>query len=86
MTIGKKIGVCFASIVGLCLVVGAVGWVTLNAMGSHLDRAIGVTAKKVELAGEIRVSALTFRLQNRGMQLFSTINAPEQFRVPQLKC
>jgi methyl-accepting chemotaxis protein len=78
MTIGRKIGVCVGTLVVLCFVVGAVGWVSISALGNHLDKAVGSTARKIELAGEMKVNVLTFRLQERGMLLFSMINSADQ--------
>lgn len=69
---------CVGSVVALCFAVGSVGWVAINALGDHLDKAVGVTARKIELTGELKVSVFTFRLQERGMLLFSTINAADQ--------
>lgn len=78
MTIGKKLGICIGTLVFVCLGIGAVGWVSITALGSRLDTSVGVTTHKIELAGDMKVRVFTFRLQERGMLLFSTINAADQ--------
>jgi methyl-accepting chemotaxis protein len=78
MTIGKQIGFCLGGIMTACAVVGAVGWGYVNALGNSLDQATAVTARKIELSGKLTASVFTFRLQERGILLFSYIKADQQ--------
>lgn len=78
MTIGKKIGVCVGASLALSVVVGGVAWFSVSALGRRLDEAIDVTARKLEITSDLRANVFTFRLQERGMLLFSHVNSPEQ--------
>jgi methyl-accepting chemotaxis protein/methyl-accepting chemotaxis protein-1 (serine sensor receptor) len=61
-----------------CVVVVAAGWWCVTALGDHLGKTIEVSARQAELAGEIKAQVLTFRLQERGMLLFTHIKADAQ--------
>ena len=63
---------------GACALVGLTGWWYVSALGKHLDRAITQTAASIELAGNLKADVFTFRLQERGILLFSYIKAAEQ--------
>jgi methyl-accepting chemotaxis protein/methyl-accepting chemotaxis protein-1 (serine sensor receptor) len=78
MAIGKKIGLSVSAVVGLCIVIGAVSWFSVSALGNRLDQAINSTSRNIELLGELKINVYTFRLQERGMLLFSHIDAPDQ--------
>jgi methyl-accepting chemotaxis protein len=78
MTIGRKLGVCVGAMIGLAGALGAAGWFYVNALGDQLDESIGVTTRKIELAADLKTNVYAFRLQERGMLLFSYINAAEQ--------
>jgi methyl-accepting chemotaxis protein len=78
MTIGKQIGLGLGGIVAACGIVGVAGWEAVNALAARLDESIQVSARQIELAGELTVSVFTFRLQERGMLLFSHIKAQQQ--------
>lgn len=78
MTIGKKLMTGLGSIALICATLAVASWFSVVSLGDHLEQATGPTATKMALASKIRSSVLTFRLQERGMLLFSTINAPEQ--------
>ncbi|HUB82833.1 MAG TPA: methyl-accepting chemotaxis protein [Bryobacteraceae bacterium] len=73
MTIGKQIGLSIGGMVTACLLVGGVGWWYISALGDRLDQAYKVSGRQAELAGELKAQVLTFRLQNRGLLLFSHI-------------
>jgi methyl-accepting chemotaxis protein/methyl-accepting chemotaxis protein-1 (serine sensor receptor) len=62
----------------ICATAGFAAWLCLNGLTNRLDAAVGVESRKTELSGDLRASVLTFRLQERGMLLFSHINAPAQ--------
>jgi methyl-accepting chemotaxis protein/methyl-accepting chemotaxis protein-1 (serine sensor receptor) len=78
MTIGKQVGICAAGMMAACALVGTASWSYFTALGRQLDQSIRVTGRKVELSGELRASVLTFRLQERGILLFSHIKADQQ--------
>lgn len=78
MTIGKQTALCLAGLITACGMVGACGWWSINQLGKRLDQSINITARQIELAGDLRASVLTFRLQERGMLLFSHIQADQQ--------
>ncbi len=63
---------------GTCMVMGAAGWYFVTALGNRLEESVGVTTRNIELAAELKANVFTFRLQERGMLLFSYINASEQ--------
>ncbi len=78
MTIGKEMGLCLGGMIAACAMVGTGGWWYVTALGDRLDESIAVSARQIELAGELKVSVFTFRLQERGMLLFSHIQAEQQ--------
>jgi methyl-accepting chemotaxis protein/methyl-accepting chemotaxis protein-1 (serine sensor receptor) len=78
MTIGKKVGLCFSAAMLLSGTGGILSWYYVNGLGGRLDEAIHVIARQIELAGELRANVYTFRLQERGILLFSHIKAPQQ--------
>jgi methyl-accepting chemotaxis protein/methyl-accepting chemotaxis protein-1 (serine sensor receptor) len=61
-----------------CAAVGGAGWWSLQALATRLDQSVSVTTRNIELAAELRADVLTFRMQERGMLLFSFIHANEQ--------
>jgi methyl-accepting chemotaxis protein/methyl-accepting chemotaxis protein-1 (serine sensor receptor) len=78
MTIGKKLGICSATLMAISAIMGGAGWYYVSALGDRLDQAVGSTAKKIELAGDLKEHVYAFRLQERGILLFSHINAADQ--------
>jgi methyl-accepting chemotaxis protein/methyl-accepting chemotaxis protein-1 (serine sensor receptor) len=78
MTIGKEMGLCLGGMIAACAMVGGGGWWFVTALTERLDESITVSARQIELSGELKVSVLTFRLQERGMLLFSHIHAEQQ--------
>jgi len=78
MTIGRQLGISIGGMLAACAMVGSCGWWYVTALGACLDESIGVTGRNVELAGELKANILTFRLQERGMLLFSHIQASQQ--------
>jgi len=78
MTIGKEMGLCLAGMFSACVMVGVGGWWSVNGLGARLDESIAVSARQIELAGDLKASVFTFRLQERGMLLFSHIHAAQQ--------
>jgi methyl-accepting chemotaxis protein len=73
LTIGKSIGLSIGGMVAACALVGATGWWTFTALGDRLDAAVNVAGRQSDLVGNLKAQALTFRLQERGMLLFSHI-------------
>jgi methyl-accepting chemotaxis protein len=78
VTLGRKLGVCLVCMVLTCAAIGAAGWGYVTALGNRLNESIGVTTRQIELAGELKANVFTFRLQERGMLLFSYIKAADQ--------
>ena len=78
MTIGTKVGIPLVGTVALCAAITAVGWWSVAQLTRRLDESITVTTRKIELAGQLRANVLTFRLQERGLLLFSYIKSAEQ--------
>jgi methyl-accepting chemotaxis protein len=78
MTIGKQMGLCLGGILAACATIGFAGWWYVTALAGRLDESIKVSARQIELAGDLKVSVFTFRLQERGMLLFSHIKAEQQ--------
>jgi len=76
--IGRKLALVLGAITLLLGMVGAMGWWSVMALAGRLNESVGVTTRQIELAGELRASVYTFRLQERGMLLFSFIKAPAQ--------
>lgn len=78
MTIGRKMGFCLGGMFFASALLGGAGWWSLNVLGSKLSESAGATAKKMQLADELKENVLMFRLQERGMLLFSSIKADQQ--------
>ncbi|HTW66412.1 MAG TPA: methyl-accepting chemotaxis protein [Bryobacteraceae bacterium] len=78
MTIGKEMGVCLGGMIAACALVGGGGYWYVNALANRLDQTITVTERQIELAGDLKVKVFTFRLQERGILLFSHIQAADQ--------
>jgi hypothetical protein len=64
--------------VAACAAVGGCGWWYISSLGDKLDEAIAVTTRTIDLSGELESQVLTFRLQERGILLFSFIKADAQ--------
>lgn len=78
MTIGRKLGFCLGAIALVCAGTGIAGWAYVKALGDRLEHSIQKTTRSIELSGDLKASVYTFRLQERGLLLFSYINAAEQ--------
>jgi methyl-accepting chemotaxis protein/methyl-accepting chemotaxis protein-1 (serine sensor receptor) len=78
MTIGKSMGLCLGGMFAVCAVVGAAGWWSATGLAHRLDESINISARQIELSGQLQGAIFTFRLQERGMLLFSHIKASEQ--------
>lgn len=59
--------------IAACGLVGGTGWWYVTDLGKRLDRAIDVSARQAGLSGDLTAQVLTFRLQERGILLFSHI-------------
>jgi methyl-accepting chemotaxis protein/methyl-accepting chemotaxis protein-1 (serine sensor receptor) len=73
MTIGRQIGWCIGGMIAACVLVGGVGWWYVSELGERLDNAFNVSVRQSELAGDLKAQVFTFRLQERGILLFSHI-------------
>ena len=78
MTIATRVGIPLAGTFVLCAMIGAVGWWSVAQLTHRLDESVTVTTRKIEVEGELRANVLTFRLQERGLLLFSYIKSAEQ--------
>ena len=78
MTIGRKFAVSAFVMIVLCGLVGAVGWYGTSALGNRLEESISKTTRNLALAGELKSNVYAFRLQERGMLLFSYIHSAAQ--------
>lgn len=78
MTIGKQIGLCLGGMLAASGILGLAGWAAVSALSARLEESIQVSARQIELAGDLRANVFTFRLQERGMLLFSHIKAQQQ--------
>ena len=61
MTIGKQIGVCLGGLMLACTGIGVTSWYYVTALGNRVDEAVTVTARKLELTGELTAGVFTFR-------------------------
>ncbi|MEI9972191.1 MAG: methyl-accepting chemotaxis protein [Ignavibacteriota bacterium] len=73
MTIGKRIGLSIGGMVAACALVGGTAWWSVAGLGKRIDRAYSVSVRQANIVGDLRAQVFTFRLQERGMLLFSTI-------------
>jgi methyl-accepting chemotaxis protein/methyl-accepting chemotaxis protein-1 (serine sensor receptor) len=73
LIIGKKIGWSVGGMIAACALVGGSGWWYVSALGDGLDKAYSVSVAQSNLVGDLRAQVFTFRLQQRGMLLFSSI-------------
>ncbi len=81
VTIGKKLAACFAMMGVLSVAMGVCTWVYIAKLKNELDTAVHRAAKKVEIMADIKTAALTFRLAQRGILLFSSINNAEKVQL-----
>src|ERR1017187_4223880 len=75
---GKKLSLCFGVAAGLSVAMATVGLIYVNALGDRLENATRLTARRLELAADLKTSVFSFRLQERGMLLFSYIHSAQQ--------
>ncbi|MGD0299855.1 MAG: methyl-accepting chemotaxis protein [Bryobacteraceae bacterium] len=78
MTLGKKLGYCFAGAGMVTAVLGVSAWIAVSELKNELDVAANQTAKKVTLVSDMKSSVLTMRLGERGILLFSSIHGQEK--------
>jgi len=78
MGIGKKLGLCLSAVLLLCVLTAAVGWFAIQSVCDRLDVSLRQTTHKIELSSDLRANVFAFRLQERGMLLFSFIKAESQ--------
>jgi uncharacterized membrane-anchored protein YhcB (DUF1043 family) len=78
MGIGKKLGFCLSAVLLLCVLTAAVGWFAVQSVCDRLDVSLRETTHKIELSSDLRANVFAFRLQERGMLLFSFIKAAPQ--------
>ena len=78
MTLGKKLALCFGVTAIISASLGVCAWVYVAKLKNEIGNIVNQTAKKVEIVSDIKTSVLTFRLAERGILLFSSINNQEK--------
>lgn len=73
MNIGKQIGLSIAGMIAACSLVGGSGWWHITNLGNRIDRAYSLSVRQANMVADLRAQIFTFRLQERGLLLFSTI-------------
>ena len=73
MTIGRQIGWSIGGMIAACALVGGAGWWYVSSLGDRLDQAYNVSVRQSAEVGELKAQVFTFRLQERGVLLFSYI-------------
>ena len=68
LTVGGRTSACFAVMVCLLLAISLCWRASVQQLGGSLDRAVNVTAKKLQLAGDLRTEFKHMRAEARGAQ------------------
>ena len=71
MTLGKKLTISFAAIVGLLLLSTAVSLLAIRSLGDHFDEAVKKTVPKVQLADRISTAQVDMFAWQRGLVMFT---------------
>ena len=71
MTIGKKLMLCCGAMLALVLCLGTSSLYSVGNLSTALDSAVNNTARKTEMAGEIRAAISDMQAGQRGLILFS---------------
>ncbi|HEX9117463.1 MAG TPA: methyl-accepting chemotaxis protein, partial [Anaerolineae bacterium] len=69
ITIGKKLTLAFAGMLGLVLALSYVALSSIGSLGAELDQAVNSTAKKLDLGAAMRARTQEMVSANRGAQL-----------------
>lgn len=78
MTLGKKLGWCFAAVSGITAILGSYAWIGVTSVTNEMDISVHTIAKKVTLASRLQYSVLTMRFSERGILLFASIDGEEK--------
>ena len=70
--------ICLSGLFTASALMGIAGWWSASSLGAKLDDSLQVSAHEQELAKQLQGAVYTFRLQERGMLLFSFIKADQQ--------
>lgn len=81
MTMGKKLAVCFGVTAVLSGCMGICAWIYVTKLNNELAGIVHRTAKKVEIASDVKTSVLAMRLAERGILLFSSINDQDKVQT-----
>jgi methyl-accepting chemotaxis protein len=73
MTIGKKLMLSFSALLALMLGLAYSSLSSIGTLSAELDTAVNKTAKKTELAGQIKTAVSDMRAGQRGLILFSML-------------
>jgi methyl-accepting chemotaxis protein len=71
MTLGRKLTLCFAAFIGLVLVLSFAFLNSVNSLSTVFETAVGKTAKKIRLAGDIDASESDMLAWQRGLFMHS---------------
>ncbi len=80
MTIGKKLMVGFSGLLAVAVALGSSYLYSVGSLGTALNTATDLTAKKTFLAGEIQAQLFRLRSCQRGVMLFMVEKLPEKAR------
>ena len=78
MSLGKKLAACLGSIALLSALTGVVALAYVAKLKTEISGIVNQTSKKVEIASDIKTTVLTFRLAERGILLFSSVDNREK--------
>lgn len=81
MTIGKKLTSAFGGMVVLVLGLGGAAYWSVGNLGSELEEAVKVTAKKLDVVNALRARVQELVATNRGVQLAYVNNDTERARA-----
>ena len=77
MTLGRKLGTGFASMLILTVLVGIAALSGISSLSHRFDVAVGVTVRKNDLIGSIRTASSDMLAGQRGVVMFTYAKLPE---------
>jgi methyl-accepting chemotaxis protein/methyl-accepting chemotaxis protein-1 (serine sensor receptor) len=80
MTVGKKLTLCFATLLVLVIAVSAILLSALNSVEEHYNRTATVEVKQLHLVGQFSSAVANIRSAWRGVILFSITKDAERLR------
>ena len=76
MSIGKKLTLAFATMLALLLGLGYFGYSSIDSLGKDFDTQVNSTAKKAELAGQIKTGVYKMITAQRGVVMYALLKDP----------